>query len=58
MSYTLACGDIVEGCAATFEADSEDGVLAAAGPHAAEVHGMTEMTPEQVDQVKAAIKTS
>lgn len=58
MSYSLACGDIVEGCAATFEADSEDELMASAGGHAAEAHGITEITPELAEQVKGAIKTA
>lgn len=58
MSYSLACGDIVEGCAAKFEADSEDELMASAGGHAAEAHGVTEITPEFAEQVKGAIKTS
>ena len=32
----LSCGDVMPGCAATFEADSEDDLLAQVGPHAAE----------------------
>jgi len=58
MSYSLACGDIVDGCSATFEADSEDELMAAAGGHAAEAHGISEITPELAGQVKGAIKTS
>ncbi|MBA3266719.1 MAG: DUF1059 domain-containing protein [Acidimicrobiia bacterium] len=56
MSYTLACGDIVEGCTTTLEADSEDDLMASAGSHASEAHGITEVTPELAEQVKGAIK--
>ena len=56
MSYTLACGDIVEGCTTTFEADSEDELMASAGSHASEAHGIAEVTPELAEQVKGAIK--
>jgi len=56
MSYTLACGDIVEGCTTTLEAGSEDELMARAGSHASEAHGITEVTPELAEQVKGAIK--
>ena len=39
MPYSLACGDVMPGCAATFEADSEEELLQQVGPHAAEEHG-------------------
>jgi predicted small metal-binding protein len=44
------------GCSATFSAETEDELLAQAGPHAAEVHGITEITPEVLEAVKGAIK--
>ncbi|MEO7556140.1 MAG: DUF1059 domain-containing protein [Acidimicrobiales bacterium] len=58
MTYSLSCGDVVPGCAATFEADSEDELLAKVVPHAAEEHGITELTPDVVETVKGAIKQS
>jgi len=58
MKYSLACGDIMPGCAATFEADTEDELLAQVVPHAAEAHDITELSPEVVDAVKGAIKQS
>ncbi len=57
MTKTLACGDIMEGCPATFSADSEDELLAVAGMHAAEVHGL-EITPELVEVVRGHIHES
>lgn len=56
MAYFLACGDVVSGCAATFTGDSEDDLLRQVGPHAAEAHGITEITPEVLESVKGAIK--
>jgi predicted small metal-binding protein len=44
------------GCAATFNAETEDELLAQVGPHAADAHGITEITPEVLEAVKAAIK--
>ncbi|MDF2732913.1 MAG: hypothetical protein K0S92_1546 [Desertimonas sp.] len=55
MGYSLACGDVMPGCAATFSADTEDELLAQVGPHAAEAHGITEVTPEVLEAVKGAI---
>lgn len=51
MTKTLACGDIMEGCPATFSADSEAELLAQAAQHAAETHGL-EITPELVEVVR------
>lgn len=52
---TLACGEIMPGCDATFEGQTEDEVLAQAGRHAVEVHGL-EVTPEVVDLVQSHIR--
>ena len=51
----LACGDLMEGCAHTFEGATEEAILALAGKHAAQDHGM-EVTPELVEQVRAHIR--
>jgi predicted small metal-binding protein len=58
MSYSLACGDVVEGCATTFEAGSEDELMARVADHARDDHGVTEISPELAEQVKGAVKTS
>ncbi len=58
MPYALSCGDVMPGCDATFEADSEHDLLAQVGPHAAEAHGIQEVTPEVLAAVKGAIKQS
>ncbi len=52
---TLACGEIMSGCAATFAAATEDALLAQAGRHAAEVHGL-EVTPDVVELVRSHIR--
>ena len=52
---TLACGEIMPGCGATFQGETEDEILAQAGRHAAEDHGM-EVTPEVVELVRSHIK--
>ncbi len=58
MPYSLACGDVMPGCAATFEADSEEELLQQVGPHAADAHGISEVTPDVLEAVKGAIKGS
>ena len=55
MTKTLACGEIMDGCPATFSAETEDEVLAQAGQHAADVHGL-EVTPELVEVVRGHIR--
>lgn len=52
---TLACGDIMPGCGQKFRETNENAILAEAGRHAAEAHGM-EVTPEVVDLVRAHIR--
>jgi predicted small metal-binding protein len=58
MPYSLSCGDVMPGCAATFQAESEEELLAQVGPHAAEAHGIAEVTPDVLEAVKGAIKQS
>jgi predicted small metal-binding protein len=55
MTKTLACGEIMDGCPATFSAETEDELLAQAGQHAAESHGL-EVTPELVEVVRSHIR--
>jgi predicted small metal-binding protein len=52
---TLACGDIMPGCDATFQGQTEDEILAQAGRHAVEDHDL-EVTPEVVDLVRSHIR--
>ena len=51
------CGDVVPGCAATFEAASEDEILVAVGRHAADTHGMESVPDDVVDAVRRSIVT-
>lgn len=55
MTKTLACGEIMEGCAATFTAESEDELLGQAAQHAVEAHGL-EVTPQLVELVRDHIR--
>ena len=52
---TLACGEIMDGCAATFQGQTEDEILAQAGRHVAEDHRL-DVTPEVVDLVRSYIR--
>ena len=57
MSKQLACGDVVPGCAFEAEALSEDELVKKAAVHAAQQHGVKEVTPELAAKLKAAIRT-
>lgn len=52
---TLCCGEIVEGCDYRIEGASDEDILAQAGRHAVEAHGMA-VTPEVVAVVQQHIR--
>ncbi len=54
MKKQLACAELVPDCPQVITADTEDELLAEAGRHAEEVHGL-QVTPELVEQVRAHI---
>ncbi len=54
----FACGDVVPGCDARFEADDEAGLFDLIGAHAAADHGMTEIPDSLAQQVTANIRVS
>jgi len=56
MGKQLACGDVVKGCAFVADAATEEELLKKVTRHAAEDHGVTNLTPELAAKVKAAIK--
>lgn len=53
----FACGDVVPGCRTIVTASSEDEVLGAVGAHARDDHGLGEVPPALVAQVRARILT-
>ncbi len=55
MTHTIACGDVMPGCAAHFSADSKDELMEQVVAHAAADHGVTEVTPEVAAAVEGAI---
>ena len=50
----FCCGDVVPGCTARFHGSEED-ILAAVAVHAREDHGVEDISPELVAQVRAHI---
>ena len=50
------CGELVPGCGAKFESESEDELFEQISAHARDEHGMDEVPPEVVDQIRARIQ--
>jgi predicted small metal-binding protein len=50
------CGDVVPGCSVTFRFETEDRILEAVGQHARKDHGLTDIPPQLIEQVKDRIK--
>jgi predicted small metal-binding protein len=55
MTFKLACGDVMPGCAARFENTDRDDLLQQVAGHAAEAHGITDITPEVLRAVESKI---
>jgi predicted small metal-binding protein len=53
----FSCGDVVPGCPASFRAATEDALLELVAQHAREDHGLTELAPELIADVKRRIRT-
>jgi predicted small metal-binding protein len=49
------CGDVVLGCEWVARNDDEQVLFAEIGSHAREAHGMDEVPPEVVDQIRGVI---
>lgn len=49
------CGELVPGCSATFEGESDEEILQQVATHARDEHGMHEVPPEVIDKVVASI---
>ena len=52
---TFACGDVIPGCSARFAGSTEGDIFAQVAGHAAVDHGITDITPEVVQAVRASI---
>ena len=57
MAFTIACGDIMPGCTATFGADTQPELLEKVAAHATADHQITELTDELVATVNSAIRS-
>lgn len=55
---TFACGDVIPGCSGRVSATDEDGIFTWVTAHAAEVHGVTDVTPELAQAVRDRIVTA
>lgn len=55
MLKVLHCRDVGFDCEAVVKAETEEEVLRQAAEHAQSVHGLTEITDEVVQKVRAAI---
>jgi predicted small metal-binding protein len=55
MTFKLACGDVMPGCSARFENTDRDDLLRQVAAHAAEAHGITDITPEVLQAVESKI---
>jgi predicted small metal-binding protein len=53
----IACAQIVPECPFTASAATEEELIQKVAAHAAHDHGITEITPELLAKVKAAIKS-
>lgn len=53
----IACAHVVPGCSFTASAPTEEELVRQVVAHAAQAHGVTEVTPELAAKVKAAIET-
>jgi predicted small metal-binding protein len=51
----LECNDLVSGCGAVVEAETEEEILEQAGKHAVQDHGIA-LTPEFVQQARSKIQ--
>jgi predicted small metal-binding protein len=58
MGFSLRCGDVVPGCPAEVQGDSEEQVLSQAAEHARTEHGMESMDDTTVAAVRDAIRSS
>lgn len=53
---SIKCKDLGMDCGFKATAETEEELLKKVAEHAAEVHGMKEISPEMMEKVKAAIK--
>ena len=57
MKFQLACGDVMPGCPTSFSAGSQEQLLGEVAAHAAQEHGITEITPEVAAAADVAVRS-
>ena len=57
MAKYIDCNNVADGCSFTASAPTAEELLEKVTAHAAEAHGVKDVTPELVAKVKAAIET-
>jgi predicted small metal-binding protein len=57
MTKRIACNDVVGDCPFNASAATEEELVKKVEAHAAQVHGVHEVTPELAARVKAAIRS-
>ena len=57
MTKHIACSDVVEGCSFSASAPTEEELIQKVVDHAAQGHGVAQVTPELAAKVKAAIQS-
>ena len=57
MAKAIACTNVVPGCKFTADAATEEELLQKVAEHAKHEHGLSDVTPELLAKVKAAIVT-
>lgn len=55
MTFRLACGDVMPGCPARFEAEDRDTLMAEVADHAAREHDIAEVSPEVAAAIEAQV---
>lgn len=55
MTFKLACGDVMPGCTARFETNNRDDLMGQVASHAAQVHGITTITPDVLRAVESKV---
>jgi predicted small metal-binding protein len=55
MSKVVNCRDVGFDCEGVVTAETEDEALQKVAQHAADVHGLTEVTPDVVEKVKSVM---
>lgn len=58
MAKELRCGELMEGCPYVARAENEEELMKKVSAHAAEAHGIHEITPELAAQVRSRVQTT